>query len=309
MDYINICITCDDNYAKYAAVTIASVLANAGQDDNLKIYIITNNISNENKNKIIKLKNIKDFELKFIYPEEEIFKEYSDVKTTDYLSIASFYRLKLPSLISGEDKIIYLDCDIVVNTSLSEMFNINIENYYCGAIRDIGYKRLGKRIELNQNQTYINSGVLLINLKKWRNDNAEICLSAYAKENPDKIFLGDQDLINKCFADEILLLDGKWNVQIINYCSRSDYSEDFKILHYTGGSKPWKFGSYIPLKKYYFKYLNLTDYKQPDKFWHIMSDICAALLYFKHRPFFMIRPGFYKAVLKNNFNKPLPEDI
>lgn len=296
MGKINVCLTCDNNYARYAGVTIASILKNANTDDELNFFIISMDISQENMENIKKLTNIKDFTINFVNPPKELFSEYIDTKTTDYLPLASFYRLKLPSLIPLEDKVIYLDCDVVVNKSLSSMFNIDIENYYCGGIKDIGYKRLGKRIGLKNGQTYINSGVLLVNLKKWRKDNAELKLSTYAKEYPEKLFLGDQDLINICFADEILLLDSKWNVQVVNLCSRSDYSCIFNILHYTGASKPWKMGSYIPLKEHYYKYLSLTNWEKPDKMWHIKSNLIGMLLYLKHRPFFVFRPGCWKAL-------------
>ena len=296
MSRISLCITCDNNYAKYAGVTIASILSNALESDSYKFYIVSDSITDEYKDVIKQLSKIKNFEIEFVYPEKDLFSEYTNTKTTDYLPLASFYRLKLATLIPNEDKIIYLDCDTVVNTSLSSLFNINIDNYFCAGIKDVGYKRLGKRLGLTQEQTYINSGVLLINLKKWREDNAELKLSDFAKEHPEKLSLGDQDLINICFANEILLLDGKWNVQVVNFCSRSDYSNDFKILHYMGGSKPWKMGSYIPLKKYYFKYLKMTQWESPDIIWHLKSNILGALLYFKHRPLFMFRPGFFKSL-------------
>ena len=296
MSRINVCITCDNNYAKYASVTMASILSNALETDSYKFYIVSNDISKESKEKILQLLKIKNFEIEFITPEHNTFQEYINIRTTDHLTIASFFRLKLPTLIPKEDKIIYLDCDLIVNTSLSSLFNIDIDNYYCAAVKDVGYKRLAKRIGLGKEQFYINSGVMLVNLKKWRADNAELKLSNFAKEHPEKLVLGDQDLINICFPNEILLLDGKWNVQVVNFCSRSDYSNKFNILHYIGGSKPWKMGSYIPLKKYYFKYLEMTQWESPDIIWHLKSNILGALLYFKHRPLFMFRPGFFKSL-------------
>ena len=296
MSRINVCITCDNNYAKYASVTIVSILSNALETDFYKFYIVSDDISTESKEKIVQLLQIKNFEIEFISPQPDTFQDYVNIRTTDHLTIASFFRLKLPTLIPNEDKIIYLDCDTIVNTSLSSLFNINIDNYFCAGVKDVGYKRLGKRIGLGKEQFYINSGVMLVNLKKWREDNAELKLSNFAKEHPEKLVLGDQDLINICFAKEILLLDGKWNVQVVNFCSRSDYSNKFNILHYTGGSKPWKMGSYIPPKKYYFKYLKKTQWESPDIIWHLKSNILGALLYFKHRPLFMFRPGFFKSL-------------
>lgn len=303
MNNIHICYTCDDNYAKYAGVSIASILYNANTDDNIFVYIISPDISDTNKEKIKNLNKIKNFDLKFIYPATEDFEEFQNIKTTDYLPIASFFRLKLASYIKDIDKVLYLDPDIVINKSLSELFNTDIQEYYCGGIPDVGYKKLGKRINLKGDEFYINSGVLLVNLKKWRDEEAEKQFINCAKEYHKIFVLGDQDIINKSFAGKILKINNKWNLQVINFCSRSDYSRHFNILHYTGGSKPWKFGSYIPLREHYFKYLDLTDWEKPDKMWHIKSKITGFFLYLKHRPLFIFRPGFFKAVFCYILNK------
>lgn len=305
MTDIKVCYTCDNNYALYTGVSIASILCNSNQDDNLHFYIISDNISDENKTKIYNLKKIKNCEITFLPLEKKQFEDFSNIKTTSYLTIASFFRLKLSSIIKNEDKIIYLDPDTIITTSLSDLFNTNIEDYYCGGILDIGHKRIAKRLKLKNNEFYINSGVMIVNLKKWRDDNAEEAFIKYASENPKSIRLGDQDIINKCFAGNILQLESKWNVQVINYCSCSDYSGFFNILHYTGKSKPWKFGSYIPAKEHYFKYLALTQWQKPDKKWIKYSNLYGLLLYFKHRPFFFIRPGFYKYLNGFVFNKKI----
>lgn len=300
---INVCLTCDNNYAQHAGVVIASILKNSNADERHHIYIIENNISAENKEKIYDLKNIKNFDISFIPYNKDYFKNFEDIKTTSYLPIASFFRLAIPSSIQNIDKIIYLDPDIIVNTSLSELYNTDITDYYCGGILDIGHKRLAKKIELKKNEFYVNSGVLLINLKKWRDDNVEEMFIEYAKNNSSKIHLGDQDIINKCFAGKILQLESKWNVQVVNYSSCSDYSGYFNILHYTGHSKPWKFGSYIPAKEHYFTYLTLTKWDKPDNNWHKKSNLTGIWLYFKHRPLFLFRLRFYKYLFGFVINK------
>lgn len=307
MNNIKVCYTCDNNYAIYTGVSIASILYNASDEDNLCFYIISDNISEDNKQKILDLRKIRPAEINFISLDKSIFNDFTEVKTTSYLPIASFYRLKLASLIQNEDKIIYLDPDIIVNSSLNDLYNTDIENYYCGGVLDIGHKRQEKRLGLNKEEFYINSGVMLINLKKWRNNKAEEQFISNAEKNIKNIRLGDQDLINICFAGNIKNLEKKWNVQVINYCSCSDYSGNFNILHYTGKSKPWKFGSYIPAKGLYFKYLELTSWDKPDKNWHKKSTLYGIFLYIKHRPLFMFRPGFYKYLIGFVFNNNVKE--
>lgn len=293
---IKVCYTCDNNYAEYVTVSIASILKNANKNDNLTFYVISNDITEDRMEKIQKLKYIKDFNVNFISPKEEIFNDFKNIKTTEYLPLASFFRLKIASLIQNEDKIIYLDPDTIIEKSLNDFFNTDITDCFCAGIPDIGYKKHGKRLGFSPNNKYINSGVLLINLKKWRDDNAEEKFSNNAKQYSSSFILGDQDIINKSFENQILIVNNKWNVQVINFCSRSDYSQKFNILHYTGRQKPWKFASYIPQKGVWFKYLNLTEYEKPSQIMHIISDTVAFFSYLKHRPLFIFRPGFFKSI-------------
>ena len=296
MNNINICFTCDNTYSQYAGVTIASILKNAAADDNLSFYIISYDISEDNKNKILNLKNIKNCNITFITPAADLFCEFEGIKTIDYLPLVSFFRLKLSSLLPNIDKVIYLDPDIIVNSSLAGLFNIDIDNYYCGGVLDINHKKLGKQINLKTENSYINSGMLLINLKKWRDENAEKQFNECAKHYIKEIAFGDQDLINMCFDGKILILDYKWNMQVVNLCCRSEFTDKFNIIHYTGSSKPWKFGSYVPLKKYYFEALKLTGWKFPNKRQRMLSEICGILLYLKQYPFFIFSPNFIKAL-------------
>ena len=99
-----------------------------------------------------------------------------------------------------------------------------------------------------------------------------------------------------CFDGKILILDYKWNMQVVNLCCRSEFTDKFNIIHYTGSSKPWKFGSYVPLKKYYFEALKLTGWKFPNKRQRMLSEICGILLYLKQYPFFIFSPNFIKAL-------------
>ncbi len=297
MSEINICFTCDDNYGEYAAVTIASILSNADHNDQLTFYIISHNLSKDKQEKIDHLKNIKDFKIQYIFPNENLFKEYKDIKTIEYLPLASFYRLKIYDLVKDVDKIIYLDCDTTVTKSLSELYNTDISKYYCGGILDLDYKKYGQQLHLKKEKTYINSGVLLLNLKKWREEKAEEKIIEFAKNHAEQIHLGDQDLINKCFEDKILILDNKWNVQVINYFTKSSYSINKNIIHFMGSSKPWKFGSFMSDKKLYFKYLSLTEFQNPNKLWHIRSTIYGIFLFLKKEPLFLLKSDFYRNLI------------
>ena len=123
---INVCLACDNNYAKYAGVVIASILVNANHDDELVFYILDGGIEQDNKEKILSLKSIKDCKINFVEIDNNLFRDYMSVKTHEYISLATYYRLKLPSMLSDIKRVIYFDCDVVVNSSLKSLFNKDI---------------------------------------------------------------------------------------------------------------------------------------------------------------------------------------
>ncbi len=292
---INVCVSCDDNYAKYAGVVIASVLYNADSDDDLFFYVLDGGITDENKNKILSLTSIRQCVIDFVKIDESLFDDYRNVKTHKYISVATYYRLKAPSLLPDVDKIIYLDCDVVVNTSLKELFNTDTSNCLLAGVSD------NKIRMVRENPTYVNAGMLVMDLKNMRADNTEEKFYDYTKENINRITKGDQEIINDVCKNRIKVIEPEWNVQASNFVNRSIYTNNPKIIHYLSKEKPWKFASYSYYKHLWFKYLDLTPWalNKDEQFkWGFLNQVVSILLYIKHRPLFMFRPRFYKALWK-----------
>ena len=243
---INICISCDDNYVRYAGVVMASVLYNASSSDNLAFYILDGGISEDSKQKMLSLKTIKDCEINFVSIDESLFEDFKKVTTHKYISIAAYFRLKLPSLLPDIDRIIYFDCDVVINSSLKKLFNTDMENHPIAGVVDI------KKKIVKINPGYVNSGVLLLDLKKMRELNIENEFYIYTKDNFETIKCGDQEIINAVCKGDIKILENKWNVQISNFTNRSDYMKNPAIIHYVSKNKPWQFGSYSYRKELFY---------------------------------------------------------
>lgn len=296
---INICLCCDNNYVKYAATTIASVLKNAEKDSYLKIFIIGNNIDNENTLNLQSLTKIHPSEIQIIKPAADLFDEFKTINKPGYISMASFFRLKLASLLPNIDKIIYLDCDLIVQSDLKELYQTNLDNYPLGGVHDINHNKY-----TSLNDSYINAGVLLINLKQWRDEQAEKLMIQTAQQQQDEIIFADQDIINITFKNRIYHLEDKWNIQVINFYSFSHYKKPFNIIHFIGASKPWIWGSFMPYKKKYFEYMKYTNLNSPSALWQIKSNIYSYLRYFTRKPLFMFSKQF-KLALKNNILKDI----
>lgn len=288
---INVCVACDNNYAKYAGVVIASILNNADPHDKLAIFILDGGISEEHKREITSLKSIRNFELNFIYINPILFSEYANIKTHKYITIATYYRLKLASLIPNIDKIIYFDCDMVINSSLSELFNTNMDGYLVAGVQDINKKMVKK------NPTYVNAGMLIFNLAEIRKDGIEDKFLKWTKEHFAEIKTGDQTIINEVCKEKIKLVNPIWNVQSSNFTNRSNYTNSPKVIHFVAKNKPWKKNCFSIHKNLYFKYLQLTPWKLTDE--ELSKALKSnAIEYIKYRPLFWLRPRFYEALLK-----------
>ncbi len=293
-EVINVCLACDDNYSKYAGVVIASILANANTDDRLNFYILDGGIAQENKQKIQELKSIKDCEINFIDIDENLFEDYKKVPTLEHISFATFYRLKLTSLLPNVDKIIYLDCDMAVMTSLKELFELDFGNNYAYGVRDIGKKLLKK------NPNYVNAGMLFFNLKLMREDNIEQKFLDYIKSG-QRLRYADQDIINGAMLGKIKIADEEWNVQSSNFTNRSSYTNKPRIIHFIAKRKPWMWASFSYHRNIFFKYLQITPWKLSDKdlkHWTKDNQIASLIAYLKYRPLFLLRPRFYYAVYR-----------
>ena len=259
---INICFTCDNNYAKYMGVAIASILKNKDKLDIINVYVLDGGITNERKKEIEQLNKIANFNITYIRIDNNMVKNYP-IKPEHHFTIAVWYKCLLPLLPNFIDKIIYLDCDLVVNTSLYALFSQNLDNTYFKSVMDILVDENTSRLCLKK---YCNAGVMLVNLKKWRKDNLIDKFAKYINEHQKEIFWADQDVINVVCQKGIEYIDDKWNCQVTDYCGGN--SEHFKqiganayIMHFISDRKPWK-GKYSHWSKYYYKYVKITPWKK-----------------------------------------------
>lgn len=297
MTPINVCLACDNNYAKYAGVVVASVLANSKDDEDLKFYILDGGISESSKDEILSLKSIKDYGIEFVQIDERMFEDYKKVATHKYISIATYYRLRLATLLPEVERIIYFDCDMIVNSSLKNLFNVELGENIIAGVKDIN-KRM-----LKQNPNYINAGMVLFDLKKIREEGVEQKFYDYTNENFETIKMGDQTIINEVLKGRIKIVDDEWNVQSSNFTNRSSYTRHPKVIHYVAKRKPWHFGSFSVHRPLYFKYLQLTPWKLnrfKEKFyWYYLNQLMSLINYVIYRPLFLFRPRFYEAIFKS----------
>lgn len=282
-EVMNVVYSSDDNYVQHAVTSIVSLAQNNKNFKKINIYLIENNISIEKRNQVENLiEKYEQLSLEWINFSKWLKRLKLNMQWD--ISISAYARLFISEMLDKNiDKILYLDCDIIVNQSIYDLWNMDIKEYYIGAVQDAVNDNTKNSVGIESGQPYYNSGVLLINLKKWREDNISEKFLQFIEKHHGKVVHHDQGVINGVLKSKIYKLPLKYNVMTIHYIfnrnqimryykeSTSFYNEKEienakevpSILHYTPSFtvRPWIKGCKHPKKGLYWKYLNMTPWK------------------------------------------------
>lgn len=208
-----------------------------------------------------------------------------------------------------------MDCDVIVNSSLKSLWNTDITEYALGGVRDRinDSIRLYNRLDYSMKHGYVNAGVLLINLNKWREQNVFEKAINIASRNPEILKNHDQDIINIIFHDSKRLLDFKYNLleyylytEDWLYLDRKYYPEIIEacknpvIVHFCMPQKPWHIECINPYKELYYKYRKLTPW--PDL---KLTNKKEKLSKKQKLKLFLEKLGLYKVERKNTLRKDI----
>ncbi len=197
-------------------------------------------------------------------------------ETTGHISVATFMRCFSPKIIPHEiDKAIYIDCDLVVLGSLKKMWDTDISDVAVAAVEDMWALKCSAngRLGYKAQDSYFNAGVLLINMKKWREIDIPQKTLDFLKEYNAKLDFYDQDILNGILHDQKKFLPVQYNMQDGFYRVRrkntpSHLAQEADkwlkrpvILHYTGKHKPWEYKCYHPLRDKFIDYMRQTPYR------------------------------------------------
>lgn len=269
MKKYNIVFAADQNYIQHLSVSLVSLLVN-NKNLNFNIFLISNGIDNENFEKLKLITQNYNLNLEQIIINDDTFEK---LVINHHFTKAMYYRLLIPNLIH-EEKVLYLDSDIVVNGDISILYNQNLDNHYVGAVLNPGFNRHNE-LKMDNHSKYFNSGVMLMNNKKLKEDNLIKKIIDFIDLNYSIVKFPDQDGLNSIINGKWKQLSLKYNQQAVIYTENfeneyNDYSlEELKeaklnpiIIHYTGSSKPWYFRNNHPHKNLYWKYLKMTPFKR-----------------------------------------------
>lgn len=274
---MNVVYSSSDSYSLVAGVSMYSLLVNNKQCKELNIFLIDNGISEKNKEKFQKMCDKFGRSLIFI-PIVDIEKMTGTSIDIGRWNISTFARLFYASLLpEWVEKVIHIDCDTMIMSSLEPLWDIDMEGkVVAGSLECIGdnYKR---EIDLDIDDTYLNAGNVMFNLKRIREKGLEEDFKKFIKEHRQLSFV-DQPVLNGCTTnDEKLVVPLNYNAysivyylsyknakrakRVSQYYSEEEVAEAVKnpcIVHFTtcfmDGSRPWIENNHHPLLKEYLEF-------------------------------------------------------
>ena len=257
-DVLNVFFAISESYIQHFTVALTSLLEN-NKDIDLNIYVIhdAEDLARfDNAVKFIKRRYDKD--VFFINIGTIDFSKFN--LTSDYPKY-TYFRLFLADIVpAGIDKVLFLDSDLIVEGTIKELAETNMDSRYIAAVSeasvDDNVKRLnGMGIPV---KSYFNAGVILINIKKWREEKLSEKFLNIAKQHTKDLTWVDQDILNIYFANNWLELDKKFNaVHLI-----AKHKQTPVIVHYASTSKPWYYTDTHPYNYLYQRYLKLTPFNK-----------------------------------------------
>jgi UDP-glucose/galactose:(glucosyl)LPS alpha-1,2-glucosyl/galactosyltransferase len=247
---MNILFCFDQKYEQHFGVALTSLIENNYQENRtITIHFLTPVITKGLRKKINQLSESLNIS---ICPYEVDSTKLENLRTSAHISSASYYRLIAPSILPGSlDKILYLDCDLIVDGSVQSLYDLDISDRVVAAC---GGKTVTNKKRLNlSGDYYFNAGVILINLKMWRDlDIGNQCLQ-WLNDYPNVAQFHDQDALNKIIDGNFINIDSKWNSTVDLYKPSSKITNESVIIHFIGSLKPWQLWCIRPIKaKYWF---------------------------------------------------------
>ncbi len=250
---IPIFFSVDDNYIPYLDVAISSLITNASRTYEYRIIVLNTGLNEDNVRKV-KQNEKAGFTIDFVDISEEVENIKSRLKNVYHFSVVTYYRLFIASLFPQYDKVLYLDCDLVVLGDVSELYHMELgDNILAAApeqfVQNTSEFRSYARNALGVDPDgYINAGVLLMNLKEFRKNKIEERFVNLITEYDFDLLDPDQAYLNYLCLGKIRVLPNGWNKESMPL----DCEGEKNIVHYALYKKPWQYDDVIDGEHFWY---------------------------------------------------------
>jgi lipopolysaccharide biosynthesis glycosyltransferase len=267
---VHVAVTCDENYAMPLAAMLVSLAASLDPQRRLVIHALGHGLQAPVWDRLAKS-----------LPEGRARWNRIDVDTTglrtegfgtrayDHISPVCYFRLLLPELLPDDvEKVLYLDCDLVIREDLSSLWETDISVTAFAAAHELQSPavkarlvdgiRFHRELGLTRDRARFNSGVLLMNLAHWRRSQLALRAFTYLRVLGDDVLWYEQEALNVIARDEYRELDRRWNVPS-QWAAQWPHGR-VSIVHFLTASKPWHWDYAWAAKDSFFAALDQTPW-------------------------------------------------
>jgi lipopolysaccharide biosynthesis glycosyltransferase len=275
---VPVVMAADDGFRRPLAVTIRSMVAHLTPGRSVDLYLCDMGLSADSRAAVERVAAHPDVRVHWIGDLRE--RVANLPQSWHHISAATYARLFIPALLpESVDKALYLDSDLLVRRCVGDLYDVPLDGYAALAVANAGapyvssplglpyWSRFGRRAD----EVNYNAGVLVLNLRAWRDSDVSGAALAYLAK--DHVFQGDQAAINAVLPGRIGELDPRWNQQTGHFVQALQaalpYSEeqlagvlaDPWIVHFTTDVKPWHYPSRHAFRDEWYARLDETPYR------------------------------------------------
>ena len=291
----------DAKYSMSLAVTLYSLLTSMENRAAIELYVVDGGMGEENMSRLRRVvaqaaKNkALNCRLHLLDVEESVANTLKSLPQAGQLNYTVYLRLLLPILLPTNcEKVIYVDSDMMFLENIEELWKSDVSHKAVLAVQDYMIQTVSSPLGLGNyaalgygpDHVYFNSGLLVINLKRWRDEQVLTRVMSYNQERRECIQFADQDGLNAVLGKDCGLLDLRWNVTILspdlNHWSDSALKEQVSarfaelcnypaVVHYAAGSKPWLVGNFALQRSQWYRFLRLCGWFTPTDFLNHLS--------------------------------------
>lgn len=279
-----VCAT-NDAFALSLAAMLHSIATHLPHGSSLRVFVLDDGISSESRSRLERVAARFRVHSELVWLEPDI-ASVAGFKVLPGLPYTMYLRLQVGALLPASlERVIYLDTDMIVRTDLSELWEMPLQGCTIGAVQNhvpstVGENegiRAHRELGIDPCAPYFNSGLLLIDLARWRQERIEERALDYIRAHPDDLYYPDQEALNAALAGRWMILPLEWNVLTTIYMlpawpdfpfKRSVEANEWKIVngpkivHYCGTEKPWMAGCTHPLERIFAHHLRESGWEQ-----------------------------------------------
>ncbi|PWL71984.1 MAG: glycosyltransferase family 8 protein [Clostridiales bacterium] len=280
---MNIVYASDNNYAEILGVSLVSLFENNKDADKIDVYILEDHISEQSKQQLNSVFS-KYGRTGIFIPIPDLSQKVGIEVDSQRWSMSTFSRLFLAELLpEGIEKALYLDCDTIVTDTLRPLWETDLDDYAIAGAEDCISKGHKKNIGLAEDDIYLQAGILLINLKYWRENGVQLKFMDFIVKYHGKTPYVDQGVINGVLSRKVLPFDIRYNAytvlfdfsypQLLKYRKPHNFytkqqvetaKKSPAIVHFSASFlslRPWIQGSTHPYTGEWLRFKDMSPWK------------------------------------------------